>query len=46
MARYICINCGELITKGAFSDPYVCRDCERLLEGAEDRERFTFLDNY
>ena len=31
--------------KSALSDPYLCRDCERLLEGAENRERYTYLDN-
>ena len=46
MARYVCINCGTYIMKSAISDPYMCRDCERLLEGAENRERYTYLDNY
>ena len=32
--------------KSALSDPYMCRDCEKLLEGAEGRERYHYLDNY
>lgn len=46
MARYMCINCGTLIMKSALSDPYICRDCEKLLEGADERQRYAFLDNY
>lgn len=46
MARYICINCGTIIIKSAISDPYICRDCEKLLEGEGKEERFTYLDNY
>ena len=44
--RFVCTSCGNFIVKSAFSDPYMCRDCEKLLEGAEDRERYTYLDNY
>lgn len=32
--------------KSALSDPYMCRDCEKLFEGAEMRKRYTYLDNY
>ena len=32
--------------KSAISDPYVCRNCEKLLEGTEREERYTYLDNY
>ena len=46
MARFICINCGIFIVKSAMSDPYMCRDCEKLLEGAEIGERYNYLDNY
>jgi len=46
VARYVCINCGTFIVKSAISDPYMCRDCERLLEGTEGRERYNYLDNY
>ena len=46
MARYICINCGTFIIKSAFSDPYLCRDCEKLLEGVDEKKRYTYLDNY
>ena len=46
MTRYICTNCGTFIVKSALSDPYMCRNCEKLLEGAELEERLTYLDNY
>ncbi|MBI3035138.1 hypothetical protein HYY71_02340 [Candidatus Woesearchaeota archaeon] len=46
MARYVCINCGTFIMKSAISDPYMCRDCERLMEGSEADKRYTYLDNY
>lgn len=45
--RHICINCGTLIMKSAFSDPYLCRNCEKTLEGGSGRdERFVYLDNH
>jgi hypothetical protein len=31
------------ITKSAFSDPYMCRGCERLMDGS-DFSRYAFLD--
>ncbi|MBI2654335.1 hypothetical protein HYX02_06025 [Candidatus Woesearchaeota archaeon] len=47
MRRHICMNCGTMIMKSAFSDPYMCRDCERLLEGSAEREeKYTYLDNH
>ena len=46
MARYICINCGTFIIKSAMSDPYMCRECEKILEGAELEERYAYLGNY
>lgn len=46
MARYVCINCGTFIMKSGISDPYICRACEKLIEGAEGRERYTHFDNY
>ena len=46
MARYICINCGMFIMKSALTDPHMCRDCEKLLEGGEEQQRYVFLDNY
>ena len=46
MARYMCINCGTFIMKSALSDPHMCRDCEKLLEGDEEQQRYVFLDNY
>ena len=46
MRRYLCINCGTFIMKSAISDPYMCRDCEKLLDGAELGERYIYLDNY
>lgn len=46
MAMYICFNCGTIIRKSALNDPYMCKDCEKLIEGAEDIERYLHLDNY
>ena len=46
MARYICTNCGTFIVKSAMSDPYLCRDCEKILEGSEFERRYAYLDNY
>ena len=46
MARHICVHCGIYIVKSGFSDPYLCRDCERVLDGAEEKEKYTYLDNY
>lgn len=46
MARYICINCGSFIMKSALSDPYMCRECEKLVEGAQLERRYNYLDNY
>jgi len=48
MARYLCINCGTFIVKSALTDPHMCRDCEKLLAGAEDGKigRYAYLDNY
>ena len=46
MTRYVCINCGMFIRKSAVSDPYMCRDCEKLLEGIEEKQRYAYLDNY
>ncbi len=45
MTRFNCTNCGTFIVKGAVSDPYLCRDCEKLLEGAGTEERYAYLDN-
>ena len=45
MSRFICMSCGAFIMKSALSDPYVCRDCEKLLEGSEIGERYSYLDN-
>jgi predicted RNA-binding Zn-ribbon protein involved in translation (DUF1610 family) len=38
-----CISCGNPITKSAFADPYVCRNCENA-HGVE-QERYWWLDN-
>lgn len=43
--RNICISCGTMILKSALSDPYLCRDCEKMLEGSEREERYIYLDN-
>jgi ribosomal protein L37AE/L43A len=45
MTRFSCTNCGTFIVKSAICDPYMCRDCERLLEGAEFEERYGYLDS-
>jgi len=44
MARYMCTNCGTFILKSAVSDPYLCRECEKIIEGAELEERYPYLD--
>ncbi|MBI4452440.1 hypothetical protein HY637_03360 [Candidatus Woesearchaeota archaeon] len=44
MTRFTCTNCGTFIVKSAFSDPYLCRDCEKLLEGENIEERYKYLD--
>lgn len=45
MARYVCINCGTFIMKSAISDPYMCRECEKLVEGSEGERRYGYLEN-
>ena len=45
MARYLYINYGTFIIKSALSDPYMCRECEKLLEGSEGIKRYAYLDN-
>ena len=44
MARYMCTNCGTFIFKSAVSDSYLCRECEKLIEGAELEEKYNYLD--
>ena len=34
--KLACLRCGALIIKGAFHDPYLCRQCEQEL-GAKER---------
>ena len=43
--RFNCTNCGNFIVKSALSDPYMCRDCEKVLEGAAPEDKYTYLDN-
>ena len=43
--RFNCTNCGNFIVKSALSDPYMCRDCEKVLEGVSVEERYAYLDN-
>ncbi|HLG24760.1 MAG TPA: hypothetical protein VI564_07570 [Candidatus Nanoarchaeia archaeon] len=43
MATYICMHCGEIIMRHALSDPFVCRDCEKVLDGAESEDSNDFL---
>ena len=45
MGKHTCINCGSFILKSAHSDPYLCRDCEKILEGVDYRETYAYLDN-
>ena len=45
MARYICTNCGTFIARSALSDPFLCRDCEKMLEGSEFEGRYAYLEN-
>lgn len=45
MARNYCTSCGTIILRSAFSDPYLCRECERLVEDSMAVERFAYLDN-
>ena len=46
MTKNTCISCNAFIVESAVSDPYMCRDCERALEGAEELDRFPYLENY
>ena len=40
--RRRCVCCGMAIMKSAFSDPYMCRGCERLMDGS-DFSRYSYL---
>ncbi len=42
--HYVCIQCGMFIRKSALSDPYVCRGCEKILEGADRERAYGYLD--
>ena len=44
MARNYCTSCGIIIFQSAYSDPYLCRECERMLDGNIITERFAHLD--
>ena len=44
-ARRICINCGDFIARRAASDPQICRNCEKLMEGLEIEERMSHMYN-
>jgi hypothetical protein len=46
MVRHNCTSCGGIILKSGINDPYLCRDCERLLNNEELGERYSYLDNY
>jgi len=46
MTRLTCISCGSFIVRSSTIDPYMCIDCEKILEGAEDRERHMQLEVY
>jgi len=38
-----CVCCGMDIRKSALSDPYLCRDCEKLTQGSV-WARYRYLD--
>lgn len=40
-----CINCGTFIVKSAISDPYLCRECEKMLEGTNSERKYGYLEN-
>ncbi|MBI2659855.1 hypothetical protein HYX07_01710 [Candidatus Woesearchaeota archaeon] len=40
-----CINCGTFIVKSAISDPYLCRECEKMLEGSNAERKYRYLEN-
>lgn len=46
MVGNICICCGQNITKSSEDDPYLCRECDRLIDGAEVEERYRYLDDW
>ncbi len=46
MVRNICISCGTMILKSAVNDPYLCRDCEMILQGTEREKNQIQMDNY
>ncbi|MBS3103050.1 hypothetical protein J4458_06440 [Candidatus Woesearchaeota archaeon] len=43
MRQNMCISCGFIIRKSALHDPHICRDCEHLMMGAD--ERYSYLDS-
>ena len=45
MTRNYCTSCGTIIFQSAYSDPYLCRECERILDRNIITERFAHLDN-
>ncbi|MBI2541904.1 hypothetical protein HYV80_04295 [Candidatus Woesearchaeota archaeon] len=45
MARHVCISCGNYIVMAAFNDPYLCRECERILEEVNAEGRYGHLEN-
>ncbi|HLC60072.1 MAG TPA: hypothetical protein VJJ52_01440 [Candidatus Nanoarchaeia archaeon] len=46
MARMKCIGCGNVIIKSGLKDPYICRDCEKLIMETGMSERYGYLDNH
>ena len=43
MQKIRCISCGYIIMKEALHDPNVCKDCEDLMIGLD--EKYFHLDN-
>ncbi len=42
MKRLVCVSCGKPITKSAFGDPYIYRNCEA--DHGTEEERYSWLD--
>ena len=38
-----CISCGDLILDSAVDDPYLCRECEYLLNEEKSKE-YAYID--
>ncbi len=43
MKRIKCLSCGSNIIKVAFTDAYICRDCESI--NGTEINRYTWIDS-